>query len=107
MIESFSDLTANERTWLAWVRTILAIAGFGLLIDKLSPPGTTRDWFAPVLIGLSALLLVAVTIRFHVVRRMIREDADDSVRFFWSERLLVGVVVLLLLVVFVFLAGLI
>lgn len=107
MIDRFSDLSANERTWLAWVRTILAIAGFGLLIDKLSPAGTTQGWFAPVLIGLSALLLLAVTLRFHVVRRMIREDRDDSERFFSSERLLAGVVVLLLLVVFVFLAGLI
>lgn len=107
MIDRFSDLAANERTWLAWVRTVLAIAGFGLLIDKLSPAGTTRDWFAPVLIGLSALLLVAVTLRFGVLRRMIREDADDSDRFIGSERLLAGVVVLLMLVVFVFLAGLV
>ncbi len=107
MIERFADLSANERTWLAWVRTILAIAGFGLLIDKLSPAGTTQSWFAPALIGLSALLLVVVTLRFNLVRRMIREQVDDSERFFSSERLLAAVVLLLLLIVLVFLAGLV
>ncbi|RMD92010.1 MAG: DUF202 domain-containing protein [Alphaproteobacteria bacterium] len=107
MIDHFSDLSANERTWLAWVRTVLAIAGFGLLIDRLSPPGTTRGWFAPALIALSAALLLAVTVRFYVTRRMIRDNSDDSERFVSAEGLLAGVVVLLMLVIFVFLAGLV
>ncbi|GIX14583.1 MAG: hypothetical protein KatS3mg118_2542 [Paracoccaceae bacterium] len=107
MIDRFSELSANERTWLAWARTVLAIAGFGLVIDKVSPAGTTGDWFAPALIGLSALLLMAVTLRFYLVRRMIRDSADDSERFLSAEGLLAGVVVLLMLVLMVFLAGLV
>lgn len=105
LIDRFRDLAANERTWLAWVRTALAIAGFGLLIDKVSPAGTTPDWFAPVLIGLSALLLMAVTLRFHLVQRLIREGEDDSERYFSSERLLAWGALLLLLAILVFLAG--
>lgn len=106
MIERFVDLSANERTWLSWVRTVLAIAGFGILIDKVSPAGTTGVWFSPVLIGLSSLLLVAVTVRFLLVRRMIRENADDSDRFLAAEGMLAGVVALLMLTLFVFLIGL-
>ncbi len=107
MIDRFADLSSNERTWLSWVRTSLSIAGLGLLIDKVSPVGTTRDWFVPALIGLSAVLLVAVTLRFYLVRRMIRDNADDSDRYIWSEGLLAGVVVLLMLVILVFLGGLV
>lgn len=88
------------------MRTVLAIAGFGLLIDRISPAGANREWFAPLLIGLSILLLALATLRFDMARRMIRESADDSDRFIWSERLLAGVVFLLLLVVLVFLFGL-
>jgi putative membrane protein len=106
LIHRFRDHAANERTYLAWVRTVLALAGFGILIDKLAPPGTTATWFAPLLVGLSALLTVA-TVRFQVVRRMIVEDADDSPGCIWSERLPATVVTLLLLVVLVFLVGIV
>lgn len=106
LIHRFRDHAANERTHLAWVRTVLALAGFGILIDKLAPPGTTATWFAPLLVGLSALLTVA-TVRFQVVRRMIVEDADDSPGYIWSERLLATVVTLLLLVVLVLLVGIV
>jgi putative membrane protein len=41
VIHRFRDHAANERTYLAWVRTVLALAGFGILIDRLAPPGTT------------------------------------------------------------------
>ncbi len=34
MIERYSDHAANERTFLAWVRTAVAIMGFGFLVEK-------------------------------------------------------------------------
>lgn len=34
MIESYTDHAANERTYLAWVRTALAFMAFGLLIER-------------------------------------------------------------------------
>lgn len=106
MINRFTDKSANERTYLAWVRTVLSIAGFGLLIEKLAPAGTTKDWFAPALVGLSAFLLLVATIQYELTRRMISDNADEDPRYAWSERLLVGMVVMLLGMVFVFLAGL-
>jgi putative membrane protein len=34
MIKRFSDHAANERTFLAWVRTAIAIMAFGFVIEK-------------------------------------------------------------------------
>ena len=34
MIRNFSDHAANERTFLAWVRTAIAIMAFGFLVEK-------------------------------------------------------------------------
>jgi putative membrane protein len=34
MIRNFSDHSANERTFLACVRTSIAVMGFGFLVEK-------------------------------------------------------------------------
>ncbi len=34
MIENFTDHAANERTFLAWVRTSIAVMAFGFLVEK-------------------------------------------------------------------------
>ncbi len=34
MIARFSDHAANERTYLAWVRTAIAVMAFGFLVEK-------------------------------------------------------------------------
>jgi inner membrane protein YidH len=36
MILSFSDHAANERTFLAWVRTGIAVIAFGFVIEKFN-----------------------------------------------------------------------
>jgi putative membrane protein len=36
MIERYSDHAANERTFLAWVRTAIAIMAFGFLVQKFN-----------------------------------------------------------------------
>jgi putative membrane protein len=36
MIKSFSDHAANERTYLAWVRTGIAVIAFGFVIEKFN-----------------------------------------------------------------------
>ena len=34
MIRNFRDHAANERTFLAWVRTVIAVMAFGFLIER-------------------------------------------------------------------------
>ena len=36
MIRGFSDHAANERTFLAWVRTGIAVIAFGFVIEKFN-----------------------------------------------------------------------
>ncbi|MGP1385577.1 MAG: YidH family protein [Thainema sp.] len=58
------DHLANERTYLAWMRTAIALVGFGLLIARLrylvSPgsSGTGHSW----LLGLSLCCIGLVTV---------------------------------------------
>jgi len=50
MIRDYTDHAANERTFLAWVRTGIAVLAFGFVIEKLTcfwspsraPPRATR-----------------------------------------------------------------
>jgi putative membrane protein len=35
VIKSFNDYAANERTFLAWVRTAIALMAFGFLLERL------------------------------------------------------------------------
>jgi putative membrane protein len=36
MIEKFTEHSANERTFLAWIRTGIAVIGFGFVIEKFN-----------------------------------------------------------------------
>jgi len=43
MIKNFSDHAANERTFLAWVRTAIAVMAFGFLVESsISSCGSPR-----------------------------------------------------------------
>jgi putative membrane protein len=52
MIKRYSDHAANERTFLAWVRTAIAVMAFGFVIEKF-------DLFLAALAPQSALKLIA------------------------------------------------
>ena len=42
MIRNYTDHAANERTFLAWVRTAVAIVGFGLAVARFG--NTYREY---------------------------------------------------------------
>src|SRR5580700_11749363 len=76
MIERYSDHAANERTFLAWVRTAIAIMAFGFLVEKfdlflriaaapLAAPG--RGQFVGDVAGLLLILLGAAMMAFAAV----------------------------------------
>jgi len=87
MIERYSDHAAKERTFLAWIRTAIAVMAFGFLVERfdlflqiagqtlarraLSPTGQLAGNVAGlILIALGAAIIILALLRF---RRTARE----------------------------------
>jgi putative membrane protein len=75
---------ANERTYLAWMRTVIALMGFGVLILRLCafhPPLLTRPgygWKLGLLFSSVGLLTVFFsTWHYFSIRRDIEEDTYE------------------------------
>ncbi len=106
MILRYSDHAANERTFLAWVRTGIAVIALGFVVEKfdlfmatlagvrlsdaavlsrlqsLSGPLGYYDGIALIVFGIALVILAAV--RFLRLERMIADEEThsmDSVRF--------------------------
>jgi putative membrane protein len=94
MIERYSDHAANERTFLAWIRTAIAVMAFGFLVERfdlflqiagqtlakkaLSPTGQLVGNVAGLtLIVLGAIMIVLSVWRFR--RTAIAIDSPDTV----------------------------
>ena len=76
------DHLANERTYLAWMRTAIALMGFGVVIVRLryllphELQGHTHGWQLGLLFALVGLFTVALsTLHFLAVRRAIESDS--------------------------------
>jgi putative membrane protein len=90
MIKNFSDHAANERTFLAWVRTAIAVMAFGFLIERfdlflqaIAPSLSGRNFsaasetFANVA-GLTFIVLGTVVIVIAAVRLFVTARRIDS-----------------------------
>ncbi len=66
------DHLANERTFLAWVRTALGLIGLGVLIAKLvETEGILAEIAGLVMVGLGGASLVYASIRYERVRKLL------------------------------------
>ncbi len=80
MIERYSDHAANERTFLAWVRTAIAIMAFGFLVQKFDlflrmagqtlaiRPLRTGSQLVGTTAGLLLIVLGGAMMAFSVIR---------------------------------------
>jgi putative membrane protein len=66
-------LLANERTFLAWVRTALAVLIGGIALTQLGHDSTTQSVVGMVVIILGGFMAVVGYLRFHAADRAIRE----------------------------------
>lgn len=106
MIDKFQDHASNERTYLSWIRTAIAIAGFGIVIERL--PGTPNGpWTGLALVVLSAVLVALASLRFLFIRKQIKRSDPGRSMFGTIEVLFASMLAMLLLTVFVFLLGLV
>lgn len=70
---------ANERTFLAWIRTALALLAGSVAVVQLIPPFSlhyAREGIAVALAGASVLLCIHSGYRWHRIQRAMRRDED-------------------------------
>ncbi|WP_281969055.1 YidH family protein [Roseovarius nanhaiticus] len=70
MIDNFQSHASNERTFLSWVRTVVAIVGFGIGIARL---GNAEPLLLSEMMMLSAgaAVILIAWIRMHFIRKRI------------------------------------
>lgn len=84
---------ANERTFLAWIRTSISIMAFGFVVEKFSlfvkqlayylgkeaapPPAGYTSVVGIVLVALGAVMGVLSYVRYKAVQRQIEEDSYE------------------------------
>ena len=118
MIAGYSDHAANERTFLAWIRTGIAVIAFGLVIEKFnllvatianSPAGQSMHRFALQRLadafgrydGLAFIfcgvgIVVLATVRFIRTERRLSEPEEHPAKSVRAELILASVLVLLI-----------
>ena len=104
------DHLANERTYLAWMRTAVALMGFGVVILRLRAfhfPSVPRPGFGwklgLIFAGVGLLTVLFSTLQYFAVRRDIEEDtyepADRWVILFSLAIALLGVGIIYFVVI--------
>jgi putative membrane protein len=111
VIDRYTDHAANERTYLAWVRTALALLAFGLLVERFdlysrtlpgpsspaSGAGTPAlDQVAGLgLILLGVLVLAISSWRYVRFKRLIASEERSDFRASHTDLMLVAIVALI------------
>ncbi|MEZ5447483.1 MAG: DUF202 domain-containing protein [Thiolinea sp.] len=75
MIKNYSDHAANERTFLAWVRTAIAVVGFGLGAARLGGQ-PVQLWSELLLLGSGGLVVLVAYVRMWLLRQRIHRHAE-------------------------------
>ncbi len=119
MIGGYSDHAANERTYLAWVRTGIAITAFGFVIEKFNLfiltlastavvsdesrrlqlaalSGRVGRYDGLALIAGGVALVVLATVRFVRITRLLDDGQSHSAANVRTELMLSALLVLLI-----------
>jgi len=124
MIKRYTDHSANERTYLAWIRTSIAIMAFGFLIEKfdlfisylisyLGKAVGDETHFKPSisaeLVGLSlfligVLIVVTATVRFFMYKKSIESDESIPYSVKKTNLLLSALIIFIAIFLIVYLA---
>ena len=117
MITRYSDLAANERTYLAWMRTALALIAFGFLLERFNllvryfskslvqekiaaiPPIGRNEGIILAILGL--VIMVISSVRFTITTKKIRSESQE-VYSIQSVLLTGGIFILLALFVLLY-----
>lgn len=115
MIRDYANAAANERTFLAWVRTGVAIIALGVVVERfnlflLTIAGVVADselgarihrFVSPAgryggegLVGVGVALILVAMYRFLRTARLLSEDATHSMRATRGSLILLALFVL-------------
>lgn len=94
MISNYADHSANERTFLAWVRTAIAVVGFGVAAVRFGT-NPAPVWSEVTLLVSGAIVVIIAFLRLRYVRARINaaEVFDDNP--FAADGLLIALIVAL------------
>jgi len=108
LIPHFTDHAANERTYLAWVRTAIAVMAFGFLLERFNlflaytaaasahtgPMLHVRasEYLGLGLIALGAGVTLLATLRYQRNRRLIDDPETHGYAGAGVQRVLTGLV---------------
>lgn len=114
MIIRYSDHAANERTYLAWIRTAIAIMALGFLVEKFElyithlteNIGASNNFFSYlpaeivglVLLIIGVLVIISSTIRFYFHKKAI--VAEETLSYSTIKSSIVLSILIILLVAF-------
>lgn len=89
MIRRYTNHSANERTYLAWIRTAITVMAFGFVIEKfdlfltvlsqstnpipLLPASRSVELIGLSMFVISIVMIVTSTIRFLIYMRMTKQ----------------------------------
>jgi len=116
MIQSFGDHAANERTFLAWVRTGIAVIALGFVIEKFNLfvltlarsaglghavrlerlGGSWGRYEGLAFIGGGIALIVLATVRFARTTTLIDDSKTHSARSVRTELLISAALIVLI-----------
>ncbi len=111
MILHYSDHAANERTFLAWIRTAVAVAAFGVVVEKFDPflavaarttgapaPSRLGDGIAHVtgllIIVLAGVIMALAAVRFRRTAAAIDREGTEHASGIGLELVLVALLML-------------
>jgi putative membrane protein len=100
MIGGYSDHAANERTFLAWVRTGIAVIAFGFVIEKFNlflltvASGRIGRYEGLVLILGGVGIVILATLRFMRITRLLDDSQVHSASSVRTELILSAALVL-------------
>ena len=118
MINRFKDHAANERTYLAWIRTAIAIMAFGFLVEKFDifisyighvvgnpsqfESSAFLEYIGLGLMFVSAAVIIGSTIRFFHNEKAIESDQQLLFGAKWTNLVLSLLMVLLAIFLIVY-----
>jgi putative membrane protein len=121
VIPHFTDHAANERTYLAWVRTAIAVMAFGFLLERFDiflsyasrsanqalPNLHIRasEWLGLILLLFGALIILFATLRFYRNRKLIDSNETTSYGGTALERSMAGSLILMAIFLVVYVAN--